>query len=106
MISRLDDAARASLAHDLPAWTPAPDRDALIRRFKFKTFEQAWGFMSQVALLAAAQDHHPEWSNVYNRVDIMLTTHDAAGLSQRDVRLARSIDALLASPMAGPSTGP
>ncbi len=101
MISRLDDAARASLPHDLPNWTPAPDRDALMRSFKFRTFEQAWGFMSQVALLAAAQDHHPEWSNVYNRVDVLLTTHDAGGLSPRDLRLARAIDALLATPMAG-----
>ena len=100
MISRLDDTARASLPNDLPAWTVAPGRDALTRSFKFKTFEQAWSFMSQVALLAAAQDHHPEWSNVYNRVDILLTTHDAGGLSLRDLRLARSIDALLAMPAA------
>ncbi len=97
MIARLDDAARAALPHDLPAWTTPSDRDALTRSLRFKTFEQAWGFMSQVALLAAAQDHHPEWSNVYNRVDILLTTHDAGGLTARDLRLARAIDAVLRS---------
>ena len=95
MIARLDDAARAALPHDLPAWTVAPDRDALTRSLRFTTFGQAWGFMAQVALLAAAQDHHPEWSNVYNRVDILLTTHAAGGLTARDLRLARAIDAVL-----------
>ena len=97
MIARLDDAARAALPQDLPDWTAPPGRDALTRSLRFKTFEQAWGFMSQVALLAAAQDHHPEWSNVYNRVDILLTTHDAGGLTARDLRLARAIDAVLSA---------
>ena len=69
-------------------------RDALARRWRFADFSTAWGFMSRVALLAEAQDHHPEWSNVYNRVEIVLTTHDAGGLSVRDVKLARAIDAL------------
>jgi 4a-hydroxytetrahydrobiopterin dehydratase len=68
------------------------DRDALRKTYKFANFSEAWGFMSRVALLAEAQDHHPEWENVYNRVAITLTTHDAGGLSERDLRLASSID--------------
>ena len=65
-------------------------------RFTFGDFNAAFGFMTRVAILAEKADHHPEWSNVYNRVDIVLTTHDAGGLSQRDVDLARAIDALIA----------
>ena len=70
------------------------ERDALVRRFRFADFSQAWGFMARVALLAEQQDHHPEWTNVWNRVEIVLSTHDAGGLSARDVRLARAIDAI------------
>ena len=91
----LDEAARARLAGDLPAWSVVAGRDAIRRAFRFRDFSEAWGFMARVALLAEAQDHHPEWSNVWNRVEIVLSTHDAGGLSERDVRLARSIDALL-----------
>lgn len=87
--------ARAALATDLPAWRMAEGRDAITRRFRFGDFNEAWGFMARVALLAEKQDHHPEWSNVWNRVEILLTTHDAGGLSDRDVALARAIDALL-----------
>jgi 4a-hydroxytetrahydrobiopterin dehydratase len=94
MVERLSEAARAELAEILPHWTKLADRDALRREFKFGDFSAAWGFMARVALLAEQQDHHPEWFNVYNRVDIVLTTHDAGGLSERDVRLARAIDAL------------
>lgn len=94
MIERLDAGARAELAARLPEWRLLPDRDAIRREFRFRDFSAAWGFMSRVALLAEAQDHHPEWSNVYNRVEITLTTHDAGGLSERDVRLALAIDAL------------
>jgi len=72
----------------------AERRDAIVRRWTFASFSQAWGFMARVALLAEQQDHHPEWSNVYNRVEIVLTTHDAGGLSARDIKLARAIDAL------------
>ncbi|MBS7790585.1 4a-hydroxytetrahydrobiopterin dehydratase [Roseococcus sp. SDR] len=95
MIERLDEGARAELAQRLPDWEMVPGRDAIRRRFRFQDFSAAWGFMSRVALLAEAQDHHPEWSNIYNRVDIILTTHDASGLSARDVRMALAIDALL-----------
>lgn len=92
MVERLDEAAREALATQLPEWRMAEGRDAIHRSFRFRDFGEAWGFMSRVALLAEAQDHHPEWSNVYNRVDITLTTHDAKGLSARDVTLARAID--------------
>lgn len=91
----LSDTDRAALATRLPNWSLVEDRDALHRGFRFANFSAAWGFMSRVALLAEAQDHHPEWSNVWNRVEITLTTHDAGGLSARDIKLAEAIDALL-----------
>jgi 4a-hydroxytetrahydrobiopterin dehydratase len=98
MVEKLDDAGRANLAAELPGWAMVDGRDAIRRSFRFADFSAAWGFMARVALLAEAQDHHPEWSNVWNRVEITLSTHDAGGLSVRDVRLAKAIDAL-----AGPS---
>jgi 4a-hydroxytetrahydrobiopterin dehydratase len=94
MVEKLDAAARAALPETLPGWSLAEDRDAIRRRFVFRDFSEAWGFMARVALLAETHDHHPEWSNVWNRVEIVLTTHDAGGLSERDVALARAIDAL------------
>jgi 4a-hydroxytetrahydrobiopterin dehydratase len=96
MVQKLNDGERAAALRELPAWKLATGRDAIQRAFKFKNFNEAWGFMNRVALLAETQDHHPEWSNVYSRVEILLTTHDCDGLSERDVKLARSIDALLA----------
>lgn len=95
MVEKLDAAARAGLSGTLPGWQVVEERDAIRREFRFADFSAAWGFMSRVALLAEAQDHHPEWSNVWNRVEILLTTHDAGGLSARDIKLARAIDALL-----------
>jgi 4a-hydroxytetrahydrobiopterin dehydratase len=95
MVERLDEATRAGLAAALPGWALVEGRDAIRRSFRFRDFSEAWGFMARVALLAEAQDHHPEWSNVWNRVEILLTTHDAGGLSDRDLRLAKAIDALL-----------
>lgn len=92
MVEKLDAAARAALAAELPGWRL--DGEHVRRSYRFRDFSQAWGFMARVALLAEAHDHHPEWFNVYNRVDIALTTHDAGGLSARDVALARAIDAL------------
>lgn len=94
MVEKLDLAARATLAADLPGWKMVDGQDAIRREWRFGDFSAAWGFMARVALLAEQHDHHPEWSNVYNRVTILLTTHDAGGLSARDVRLARAIDAL------------
>jgi 4a-hydroxytetrahydrobiopterin dehydratase len=96
MAEPLDDATREALPGTLPDWTLVAGRDAIRRNFRFRNFSEAWGFMTRVALLAEAQDHHPEWSNAWNRVEITLTTHDAGGLSERDVKLARAIDALLA----------
>ena len=77
---------------ELPGWKLRSDGGALTRTFQFADFSAAWAFMSRVALLAEQMDHHPEWFNVYSRVDITLSTHDAGGLSERDVRLARAID--------------
>ena len=94
MPAPLSDIERASLATALPAWQVLPARDAIARSFSFADFSAAFGFMARVALLAEQHNHHPEWSNVYNRVDIVLTTHDADGLSSRDVSLAKQIDAL------------
>lgn len=94
MVAKLDAPGRAALAQDLPGWKMAEGRDAITRSFRFADFSAAWGFMSRVALLAERHDHHPEWSNVWNRVEITLTTHDAGGLSARDVALAKAIDAL------------
>ncbi len=83
--------ASAAIAR-LSGWTGAADRDAIQKTFKFKDFNAAFGFMTRAALAAEKADHHPEWFNVYNRVEIRLTTHDAHGLSQRDVALAQAID--------------
>ena len=94
MIAKLTDTERATLPTALPHWRMVPGRDAIQRDFAFADFSAAWGFMSRVALLAEKQDHHPEWSNVWNRVTIALTTHDTGGLSNLDVALAQRIDAL------------
>lgn len=92
-VEKLGAEARAKLGAELPEWTL--EGEHLKRSFRFADFSQAFGFMVRVALLAETQDHHPEWFNVWNRVDIALTTHDADGLSVRDVKLAKAIDALL-----------
>lgn len=94
MIPKLTEAERASLGATLPDWSLVPGRDAIRRAFRFQDFNEAWGFMARVALLAEKLDHHPEWSNVWNQVSIILATHDAGGLSARDVTLAKAIDAL------------
>lgn len=93
-IPKLTDAERAGLPAMLPNWKLDEERDAIRRSFKFASFAEAFGFMTRVALLAERADHHPEWFNVYNRVDILLTTHDADGLSARDIALAEAIDRL------------
>lgn len=94
MVQKLDDKARSALLARFPGWTHDPVRDAIQRRFTFPDFARAFGFMASVAIVAEKMDHHPEWSNVYNRVDILLTTHDCDGLSDRDARLAEAIEAL------------
>jgi len=95
MIQTLNSDQRAKLAEKLPLWRILPDRDALFREIKFKDFREAFAFMTKVALLAEKMDHHPEWFNVYNRVEITLSTHDCNGLSERDLALAGAIDAML-----------
>jgi 4a-hydroxytetrahydrobiopterin dehydratase len=94
-ISPLPEAERAEALAALPEWTLHADGLAISREFRFKNFSEAWAFMSRVALIAEKHDHHPEWSNVYNRVAITLTTHDAGGLSERDAKMARAIDKLV-----------
>ena len=91
-IARLTEGEVAELGATVPGWSVAGGM--LRRSFRFADFSAAWAFMSRVALLAEQQDHHPDWSNAYNRVEIALTTHDAGGLTARDLRLARAIDAL------------
>ena len=95
MVKVLDLAARAGLAKSLPDRAMSEGRDAIRRCFRFADFSEAWGFMSRVALLAEQHGHHPEWSNVWNRVEVVLATHDAGGLTERDVALAQAIDGLV-----------
>ena len=94
MPTTLTESERNTWLAALNEWELAREGRAISRRFTFADFSEAWAFMSRVALLAEAQDHHPEWSNVYDTVDIVLTTHDAGGLTRRDVTLAKAIDAL------------
>jgi 4a-hydroxytetrahydrobiopterin dehydratase len=94
MVDRLTSAERPELLASVPGWTLDPERDAIVKTYVFGDFVEAFGFMARVALEAEKADHHPEWSNVYNRVTILLTTHDADGLSRRDIALARAIDRL------------
>ena len=94
-IPQLTADERAALLAEHSGWELRDDGLAIAREFRFKSFSEAWAFMSRVALLAEKHDHHPEWSNVYNRVAITLTTHDAGGLSERDANMARAIDRLL-----------
>ncbi|MFN4164983.1 MAG: 4a-hydroxytetrahydrobiopterin dehydratase [Ferrovibrio sp.] len=96
-IAKLEGAARMAALQALPGWQATPGRDAIAKTFIFADFNTAFGFMSRVALQAEKADHHPEWFNVYNRVEIVLTTHDAGGLSERDVALAGFIEAAAAS---------
>ena len=94
-VEKLSEEDLANWLAALPEWSLARDGAAIARTFQFADFSEAFAFMTRVALLAECQDHHPEWSNVYNRVTIELTTHDAGGLSHRDPRLAKAIDKLL-----------
>lgn len=93
MVARLTETEISAALQELSQWRLREDGLAITRKLTFGDFAEAFGFMSRVAILAEKADHHPEWCNVYNRVEITLTTHDADGLSQRDVALARQIDA-------------
>lgn len=93
MVDKLSAEARREALAALSDWRQVEGRDAIEKSFKFKSFNEAWGFMSRVALAAEKLNHHPEWFNVYNRVDILLSTHDCGGLSELDIKLAKRIDA-------------
>jgi 4a-hydroxytetrahydrobiopterin dehydratase len=92
MVERLVGAARQTALREIHGWTEVQDRDAIRKSYHFGDFSEAWGFISRIALLAEKMDHHPELFNVYNRVEIILSTHEAGGLSERDIRLAHAID--------------
>ncbi|KIZ47502.1 pterin-4-alpha-carbinolamine dehydratase [Rhodopseudomonas palustris] len=93
-MERLSAKERHTALQELPGWTEVQDREAIARTFEFKDFNEAFGFMARVALVAEKNDHHPEWRNVYKTVDVVLTTHDAGGVTSRDVDLARAMNAI------------
>jgi 4a-hydroxytetrahydrobiopterin dehydratase len=97
MAQKLDAAARKSALAKLNGWSDVSGRDAITRKFTFKNFNEAFGFMSRAALVAEKMDHHPEWSNVYKTVDVTLSTHDAGGLTELDVKLAEAMDKIAGS---------
>ena len=92
MIEKLSGEKRLAALAELTGWNEAEGRDAIHKTFRFKTFNEAFAFMTRTALMAEKMDHHPEWFNVYNRVEVTLATHDAGGLTERDIRLARFMD--------------
>ena len=97
MATKLDEAARKGIGARLPGWTMVDGRDAIHKSFKFKDFNAAFGFMTRAALVAEKLDHHPEWFNVYKTVEVTLSTHDAGGLTELDVKLAEAMNKLAAS---------
>ncbi len=96
-MSKLTPSATAAALPTLPAWRHELPRDAITREYRFADFQAAFAFMCRLALYAEKYDHHPEWFNVYNKLSITLTTHDAGGLSQRDIDFARHADAVFAA---------
>jgi len=91
-MAKLGGEARKSALVGLKDWRELPNRDAIAKKFVFRDFSEAFGFMTRVALVAEKMDHHPEWSNVYKTVEVTLSTHDAGGLTEKDVALARAMD--------------
>lgn len=89
---KLDQAAIAEGLETLDGWMLADDGDAIRKTYKFKTFRKAFAFMTEIAMVAEKMNHHPEWCNVYNRVDVALTTHDAGGITELDFKLAGAMD--------------
>jgi len=96
MAERLSAEARKSALQGLAGWSEIAGRDAITRTFTFKDFNEAFGFMSRVALVAEKNDHHPEWRNVYRTVEVVLATHDAGGVTARDIDLAKAMNAVAA----------
>jgi 4a-hydroxytetrahydrobiopterin dehydratase len=94
MAERLSAEARKAALKGLPGWSEVAGREALARTFTFKDFNEAFGFMSRVALVAEKRDHHPEWRNVYSTVEVVLATHDAGGVTALDVELASAMNAI------------
>jgi 4a-hydroxytetrahydrobiopterin dehydratase len=94
MVERLSAEARTVALKDLPGWTDVAGREAIARTFVFKDFNEAFGFMSRAALVAEKHDHHPEWRNVYKSVEVVLATHDAGGVTERDIALAKAMNAI------------
>ncbi len=94
MPEKLTGEARRSALAALPGWIEMTDRDAIFRTFVFRDFSEAFGFMTRAALVAEKLDHHPEWMNVYKTVDVTLSTHDAGGLTEKDVTLAKAMNKL------------
>jgi 4a-hydroxytetrahydrobiopterin dehydratase len=92
MPKKLEGSARAAALKELPLWSETPGRDAIARKFEFKDFNEAFGFMTRASLLAEKMDHHPEWFNVYNKVEVTLATHDAGGVTENDVKMAKAMD--------------
>jgi 4a-hydroxytetrahydrobiopterin dehydratase len=92
MAERLTAQMRKSMLSGLGGWTELAGRDAITKTFSFKDFNEAFGFMSRVALVAEKHDHHPEWRNVYKTVEVVLSTHDAGGLTMKDIELAKAMN--------------
>lgn len=92
-MQKIDPAARAAFLKEFPRWREIEGRDAIARLFQFKDFSETFAFMTRVALLAEKMDHHPEWFNVYDKIDVTLTTHDAGGVTDKDVEMAKAIEA-------------
>ena len=97
MADKLEGDARAAALSSLSGWREVEDRDAIFKKFEFRNFSEAFGWMTRAALAAEKMDHHPEWFNVWNRVEVTLSTHDAGGLTQLDIKLAKKMDALAKS---------
>ena len=94
MAAKLTGDARKAALCQVPGWTELMERDAIFRKFVFRDFNEAFGFMTRVALIAEKRDHHPEWFNVYKTVEVTLATHDAGGLTEKDIALAQAMDKL------------
>jgi len=98
MAEKLTGSTRKSALAKLDGWSEVEGRDAITKKFTFKDFNEAFGFMARAALIAEKLDHHPEWFNVYNKVEVTLATHDAGGVTERDVKLAEAMDRLAKAP--------